>query len=129
MANQEGMTTKTGIAGTAIVRGRFVVLASDGQMDHVGTTSTISPDGVAVQAQATVGQPFSYAKPDHSTVPVMIGAAITRGGLVMSDGAGKAIPFVDAVGNIACGRAMSTGANDGEFIEIAFGHYKTGAGS
>lgn len=129
MANYEGVITKTGIAGSAILPYRFVVLAADGQMDHVGTTSTISPDGVSAGAQATVGDPFPYAVMNGATMKVTAGGAITKGGLVMSDANGKAIAFVDAVGNIACGRALQTSTADGQVIEVEIIQKKTGAGS
>lgn len=129
MANYEGINTKTGIAGTAITKFRFVVLAADGQMDHVGTAQSISPDGVSAGEQATVGGVFPYASMDGGKMKVEAGAAVAVGALVASDNVGRGITFVDAAGNIACGRALTIANNAGEIFEVELGFKKTGAGT
>tara|TARA_R110000803_G_scaffold20201_6_gene52235 strand:- start:442 stop:825 length:384 start_codon:yes stop_codon:yes gene_type:complete len=117
MATFDSVKTITGIAGTAISIYRFVVIAADGQYDHVGTAQ-IRADGVSAEAQATVGQPFGIVKQDGAIAKVESGAAITAGAQVATDNAGKVITHVTTAGNYILGVAKTASSADGEIIEV-----------
>jgi len=131
MPNQvyEGVHPKSGIVGTAITRHRYVVLASDGQMDHVATQGSIPPDGISLDNGPVVGRAFPYSPMDGADVPVECGAAVVVGALLMSDNVGRAITYVEAVNNVCTGRAKSATSNAGEILRTLAQIMKTGGGT
>lgn len=127
MSVSNGAKFLSAIAGSAVSIYHFVVRASDSQYDHAGSAQ-IRVDGVAYEAQSTVGNVFSMAIPNGAIVKVEAGGSITEGGLVATNNAGEAIAWVDAAGNVALGRALED-ADDGDIISIQFGPFTVGAGS
>ena len=128
MAHYESARTITVEAGTAIEPYRFLVLASDGQVDHAGTAQ-VAVDGVSAEEQDTVGRDLPMAVPDGGVVKVEAGAAVTAGAMVATDNQGRAIAWVDAAGNVAVGKAMSAAGQAGDIISVQFVHKQTGAGT
>lgn len=134
-SGEKDVTVRT----TAAVVGKtFAAISADIQSGPVITTAVLPTtyDGGNFQA-ATCG---AGAKPDGvfaydaaintvvpiirkgATVPVTSGAAITAGVEVMSDAAGKAIPWTSAASeaNRKAGKAMTTasGANVDCYVEL-----------
>jgi len=130
MATYQGFDNpKTGEAGTAITKCRYVVRASDGQMDHVGTSGG-EADGVSLFDQATVGGQFAYAPIAGADLKVEAGAAIsTDGAKVMSDTSGRAITYVEAAGNLCLGHIKGTAGAAGDIVTIDSQRIKTGPGT
>lgn len=127
MAYSESARAISAVAGGTVAKGRFVVLASDGQMDHAGTAQ-IAVDGISAHA-AAVNESLTVLIPDGALVQVEAGAAVTRGALVATDNAGRCIAWVDSAGNVSLGRAWTAATDAGDLITIQFVHKKTGGGS
>lgn len=116
----EGAPPKSFIAGSAITKYRFVVLASDGEVDHVGTADTIKADGISGGDQATAGRPVDVFTDYGSIRKVEVGSGgVTVGAEVCSDNAGKAIAQTAATNDIVQGRCLRTAAA-GEITSILF---------
>lgn len=121
VATEDGVSTITVEAGSAITKNRFIVRASDGQYDHVGTANTIPPDGISAEAASGAGVQIAMKIPNGAVCIVEAGAAMaTDGVLVMSDNAGRAIAWATGAGRIACGRLMGTAGAAGEYVQIQF---------
>lgn len=123
--NCKAVTVK---AGTAVLIHRFVALASDGMVDHVASAQG-DADGVAGESQATVGNPLAMVLLDGGLAKLEAGAAVAVGALIASDASGRAITWVDAVGNKCLGRAHSAAAAAGEVITASVSPKKVGAGT
>lgn len=115
MATQENMICVTLEAGQDLSAKQFyfVSVAADGQIDPTG--AGLIAHGVLQDAPAAAGRSAKVAI--GGKVKVACGAAVTRGGPVAADAAGKAVNA--GVGNIILGTALETGAN-GRIIEILF---------
>ncbi len=115
-------------AGTAVSLFRFVTVASDGQADHVGTANTAAADAVSVEAQATVGEPFSAEGFAGQIVKLEAGAAVAVGDDVSSDSQGRGITATATAGNVIHGKALSAASAAGEIISVLLkGPYEIGA--
>jgi hypothetical protein len=116
MATQDNMLCVTLEAGADLSTKQFyfVSVASDGQIDPTG--DGLDADGVLQDAPAAAGRAALVAI--AGKVKVVCGGAVTRGGPVASDSAGKAVNATTA-GDIILGTALETGA-DGRIIEILF---------
>jgi len=119
----------TATAGAAVLIGRFVRIDSTGKASHVGTAQAIV-DGICGMSEPTVGHTFPMIIADGCIAKVEAGAAVNVGDLIASDNVGRAIPFVDAAGNVAVGECVANpAAGAGTFVSIQFLHKKTGAGT
>lgn len=123
--NAKAVTVK---AGTAVTIHRFVALAADGLVDHVAGAQG-DADGVAGETQATVGGTLPMAVLDGALLKVEAGAAVSVGDLIASDASGRAIVWVDSVGNKCLGRAHGAASGAGEIITIQGSPKKVGGGS
>ena len=90
----------------------FVTIASDGQVDATG--DGLLAHGVLQNDPSAAGQGATVRIAGISKV--YAGGACTRGGLVSSTAAGRAINTVSA--DFACGVALETGTNDGDIISV-----------
>lgn len=95
---------------------RFVELASDGQIDPVGTAGG-NAVGVLYNLPAAAGRAAQVAV--RGSVKVVAGAAITRGAKVSSDNVGRAITAVST--HHVQGRALQAASAAGEIIEVELG--------
>jgi hypothetical protein len=91
----------------------FVEVNASGQLAVVG--AGLHADGILQNDPNAAGRAGEVAI--AGIVQVKCGAAVTRGGAVASDAAGKAVNAT--TGNIILGTAMETGAN-GAIIGILF---------
>lgn len=115
MSTHNQLNGVTLIAGSTIVRNRFVVTAADGKLDYV-TANTVEADGISCH---------DAVLDDALTIALMLGiaivesgAAVTRGTQVMSDSTGRCIDLSGSAGRYIQGRALDTAANSGEMIRI-----------
>lgn len=127
MAYHEKSRAITAIAGTAVTRGRFVVIASDLEADHAASAQGYVDGICGMDAEA--GEAFPMNVPDGGVSPVEAGAAVTAGALVATDASGRAIAWVDSAGNVAVGKALGAASAAGTLIPVQFAHKRTGAGS
>lgn len=127
MASTDGCSAITVEAGSAITKFRFIVEASDGQYDHVATAQG-HVDGISCETVSAAGKQLPMVVGDNKIAKVEAGATIAKGDLLASDNAGKAIVWVDAVGNKCWGRAREAAAS-GQIMELQFGLKTVGAGS
>jgi hypothetical protein len=120
MSYEENCRSRTVVPGSVVSRYRFVVLASDGQVDHVAAAGAM-PDGVAMEPATAQQVPpaIPMALPDGGVVKVECGGNIAVGAAVESNGSGQAITFPATVGHTSCGRALEAGAS-GRIIAIQF---------
>lgn len=119
MATSQHALPVTLTAGSAISIYRFVAVAADGKVDHVGSANGRG-DGVAAAAAAADGDSVPVITNAGSIVKVEAGAAVTRGALVASDNVGRAIDGTDAGGNFRMGIALQAASAAGEIIEVLF---------
>lgn len=118
MATTENAVFETFEAGADISASqfRFVELASDGQVDPVGTAGG-NAVGVLYNLPAAAGRAAQVAVTGR--VKVVAGAAITRGAKVSSDNVGRAITAVST--HHVQGRAVQAATAAGEVIEVELG--------
>lgn len=90
----------------------FVTVASDGQVDPTG--DGLLAHGVLQNDPAAAGRGATVRISGVSKV--VAGGACTRGGLVASDSAGKAVNVVS--GDMALGTALETATTDGQIISV-----------
>ena len=93
----------------------FVILASDGQIDGVGTAG-LRADGVLQNDPSAAGRSATVAI--GGVTKIVAGGVVTRGQLVASKNDGRA--QTAATGNIVLGRALETSAADGDIIAMIF---------
>lgn len=115
MARVEAVKSVSAEAGADLSASqfRFMVTASDGQIDPVGTAGA-DADGVLLNKPDAAGRAAELAV--SGIVKVVCGAAVTRGGKVSSDNQGRAIPAVST--HHVLGRALTTTATAGEMVEV-----------
>lgn len=112
--NTQDIQSLTGYASAAVTRRRFVrFTAANFVVTQCSTTSEIA-DGVATEAQATVGG--SLEVQTDGVALIEAGAAVAAGVMVGSDASGRAI--LAATGVVAHGKALGTAAAAGEFIQV-----------
>lgn len=119
-SNSQNIHSLTGYASAAISRRRFVRFTA---ADFVATqlaAATEVADGVATDAQATVGGAVEIQTAGICLMEA--GAAITAPGPVTSDADGKAIPAT--AGDVVHGKALTTTAADAEMVAVLL---KTGS--
>lgn len=92
---------------------KFVVLASDGQIDPVASNGG-DADGVLYDKPSAAGQAAQVAV--QGRVKVLAASAITRGGKVSSNGSGLAQAAAST--HHVLGRAMTSVANANEIVEV-----------
>lgn len=90
----------------------FVTIASDGQVDATG--DGLLAHGVLQNDPSAAGQGATVRI--SGVTKVYAGGACTRGGLVSSTAAGRAVNTVS--GDFALGVALETGTNDGDIISV-----------
>ena len=115
----EGVNPKSFIAGSTISKYRAVVLASDGEVDHVGTANTIAPTGISM-GDAAAGAPVDVACDFGAIVKIEAGAAVTKGQEVSSDNVGRAIDRTSTTNNVVIGRALEAATAAGQIIPIQY---------
>ena len=126
MASVEGIRTLSKIAGSAILLGRYVVLAADGKYDHVGGAQGRA-DGVSAEGGAADTEVFPAASLEAGGVmKIEAGAAVTRGDQVASDTVGRVISHVSGAGNYILGEAMDAAGAAGEFIRVDLSKHQDG---
>lgn len=112
--NNQGISSVTGYASAAITRRRFVSFtASNFVCTQVAATSTVA-DGVATEAQATVGGALEVQTDGIALVEA--GAAVAAGVQVGSDASGRAI--LAATGVVSHGKSLTAAAAAGEMIQV-----------
>lgn len=94
----------------------FVAIASDGEIDPVGTAG-LPAAGVLYNAPNAKGVAAEVAI--SGVVKVKAGAAFNPGVLVMSSAAGKAVTATS--GNRILGTAVTTAAADGDIVSVLLG--------
>lgn len=100
------------ISGARAFRFNVLATTATGNLYKVATAAAGGPAfGVAKYDQAVVGGKVGVARAGICTVQA--GAAITAGQLIMSDAAGKAVPWVSAANeaNAKLGYAVDDAAN------------------
>jgi hypothetical protein len=118
MSTSQNVEIYSGEAGSAVTAFRMVVVAADGQYDHVGTAQT-EMDGVAAETVATVGGELPIvALKGGSIVKVEAGAAVTILDEVASDNVGRGITAVSGAGNWVLGKALDAASAAGEIIRV-----------
>lgn len=119
MAVEENVDCISVVAGESLTAGlfKFGVYDSSGNI-VVQTTAQGAVAGVIYMNVASGGV-FPLAT--RGRVKVIAGAAITAGAKVATDGAGKVIAWVDAVGNNCVGFAMEAAAASGDVTAIQLG--------
>lgn len=115
MTTAENVQTLQLEAGAAVSIYRFVTVAADGQADHTG--ADLRADAVSAEAAAAVGDQFAAAQL-QGKMKLEAGAAVTRGALVGSDAAGKAVAAGTTVNNYSLGVAMEAAGADGDIIQV-----------
>ncbi len=115
MSTHNQLNGVTLIAGSTVVRHRFVVTAADGKVDYV-TANTVAADGVSAEDAIDEGA-LTVALMSGIAI-VECGAAVTRGTQVMSDSTGRAIDLVGGAGRYINGRALDTGGAAGVKIRV-----------
>lgn len=112
--NNQNIQSLTAFASAAITRRRFVIFtAANFVATQCSTTAQIA-DGVATESQANVGGGFELQTDGIALVEA--GAAVTAGVMVGSDATGRAI--LAATGVVAHGKALTTAAAAGEFVQV-----------
>ena len=119
MSTHNQLNGVTLVAGSAIVRNRFVTVAADGKLDYTGATS-VPADGVSCEDAAADLDAMTMALMSGIAI-VECGAAVTRGLQVMSDSAGRAIDLVAGAGTYIQGRALDAGGAAGVKIRVLLG--------
>lgn len=115
MALEKNLDCITMIAGVDLSakQYRFVALASDGQIDPVGTAGA-NADGVLQNDPDAAGKPATVAICGVSKVEA--GDAITIGGQVSSDNQGRAIPATST--HRVLGRCLETVTAAGQITSV-----------
>lgn len=108
----------SGEAGSACSLYRFIARAAgDGQWDHVAVADA-EADGVCAEAQATVGGAMAIATLKTGVVlKIELGATLSRGDVVASSNAGKAIAPTSTAGNYRLGKLMDGGIS-GDIVRL-----------
>lgn len=115
MTEAQAITSITGEAGTDLSAKQYywVTAAADGQFDLTGDGALA--DGVLLSVDSSnTGAACQIAV--AGVVPVVAGAAITRGDLVASDASGKVVTA--AQNDEILGRAMKAAGADGDVIPV-----------
>lgn len=113
MARMEGYSTRTFEAGQALATPFiFVVQASDGQVDPIGTAG-VRTDGVLMTTATAAGQPVAVAF--DGRMKVLAAGTIARGAAVSSNNTGRAIAAT--TGHIIQGYAEEA-AVTGQFVTV-----------
>jgi len=94
------------------VQYRFVLLASDGQVDQAGLDAIAT--GVLQNDPSAAGRAAAVAI--SGIVKVVAGAAVTRGGEITSDASGRAIDIGANVNTL--GKALDAASAAGEIIRV-----------
>lgn len=115
MARIEAHQSVTLEAGSDLSAGqfRFVLVASDGQVDLVASAGG-DADGVLLNKPDAAGRAAEVAV--SGIVKVVSGAAVTRGDKVQSDAAGRALTA--ASGDHVLGKALTSSGAAGQLIEV-----------
>ena len=128
MSYVERAYPKSGNSATAIDPYLFLVYDSSGNL-AVNTTAQGSIVGVSAEGVDAANRaiPF-WPLGGGGKVKVKCAASVTAGGKVASDANGKAIAWVDAVGNNAVGIFVTDGANN-DIVTIELFAADVGGGS
>ncbi len=118
-----GAISATIESGPVITTAALPATYDGGNLKAATCGAGVKPDGVFAYDQATVGGIVPLIRQQGGAIaPVTSGAAITAGVEVMSDAAGKAIPWVTAASeaNRKAGKATTTvaGADLDCYIEL-----------
>ena len=119
MSSSQGVKTVNRVAGSAVTIYRFVVLAADSKMDHVGTADARF-DGIAAETVANDEDVFPMVIPNGAIAKVEAGAAVALNATVASDSVGRAITASSGAGNWTAGIALTAAGAAGDVIEIQF---------
>jgi len=114
MATQQitGYINMTAGADLSAVKNRFVKVAADGQIDQAGLDATA--EGVLQDDPAAAGRAALVAI--SGVTKIVAGAAVTRGGDIVSDASGRAIDK-GANANVL-GVALEAASGAGELIAV-----------
>lgn len=112
MATRQSPLTITAIAGGNLSPFRFVVLAADGQFDHVASAGG-DADGVCQSDPAAAGDAIELDV--AGVTKVEAGGTVTVGQKIQSDNAGKALTA--ATGDHVLGKALASGVA-GDIIPV-----------
>jgi uncharacterized protein DUF2190 len=118
MAVSQTSTPLSVEAGSAVTIARYLMMATDKQVDHSGNAGRI--DGIASETQATVGGAVGMIVPDGRIAVVEAGAAFSAGATLQSDASGRAITAVSGAGNWTGGIAIDAAGAAGELVRILF---------
>lgn len=130
MTTYDGSTTFSAVAGEDLSSAgiyRLGIINSSGKV--VKNTTAQGPVDCVIGEAVVADVVTQCVAMDGKPAKGMAGDAITNGALVASNNVGKLIPWVDAAGNCAIGRAMEAATADGDIIKFSFGLKKVGAGS
>ena len=116
MAYNESTQAVTVEAGSTIVANRFLVMASDGQVDHAGAQA--AADGISGDA-AVADQDLPMIIPNGAIASIELGATLAAGALVASNASGQAIAHGGTGGDVCMGR-LKSGGSSGEIAELVF---------
>lgn len=104
----------SGESGGVIKRRRFVTINDKEQVIQV-TANTQTVVGASSQPNEKAGE---VAEVYDGIVMVEAGGAITSGATVMSDVDGKAVTYVEGVGVLKAGTAITTAGAAGELLSV-----------
>lgn len=104
----------SGEAGGAILRRRFVTVNANEEVIQV-TANTQEIVGVSSQPNEKAGE---VAEIYDGIVLVEAGAAIEAGQAVMATADAKAVPYVEGVGVLKAGVAVTNAGADGELVSV-----------
>lgn len=117
MATTQNVELFSGVAGSAVRKMRFVVLAADGKYDEVAGAQG-EADGVAADAAALDEALPIVAMKGGSIAKVVAGAAVSALAVVGSDAEGRAIAAVSGAGNWRLGKALDAAGAAGDIIRV-----------
>lgn len=121
MTFQAVRTISLPVASATVIGQRNIVQVDSNGNAIETTAATQMPAGIALEASANGDSvPIPVALLDGGIVEVVAGAAVTRGGEVMSDSAGRAINATGATARVI-GTALDAAAAADEVIRVLTG--------